>query len=233
MDNLTKEQFCELYDEYEKQEWLDEILSVDEEGNIEYERDENGELVQLTDHFGRPLYDKYTGRPIPKPVFIQEGTRITAERMNYIEEHLCSLYGWKDIHESALEYIMIVLELEGSVSGGQGNFFDAISDLTPKNIALDEFKTELTKGVDKGAAVLTVEGVGSLKVGDEINIYDDKNFETTIVNKAEGNTLTVSELKNSYEAGAFVTRSTVITDRKNKKYKRVPFTVYNVTAREI
>jgi len=222
---------CTLYDDYQKQEWLDEILSVDENGEIEYERDKNGELVQLTDHFGRPLFNKYTGEPIPKPVFLQEGTRITAERMNYIEEHLCSLYGWKEVHESALEYIMIVLELEGSVSGGQGTFFDAISDLTPKGISVDKYSDELQKGISVGATVLEVESIGSLKVGDELNVYDDTNFETVTVQKAEGNTITVTETTNAYEAGSYVKRSTVTTDRKNKKYQAQAFTVYNVTSR--
>lgn len=224
---------CTLYDEYQKQEWLDEILSVDENGDIEYERDENGELVQLTDHFGRPLFNKYTGDPIPKPVFLQEGTRITAERMNYIEEHLCSLYGWKNIHESALEYIMIVLELEGSISGGQGTFFDAISELTPKGIEVDDFSAELTSATKAGATVLPVDNVGSLKVGDELNIYDDKNFESTKVQSVGDSSITVTTLTNAYQAGTYVKRSTVTTDRKNKQYKAVPFTVYDVTSRVV
>ena len=222
---------CELINEYTMQEWLDEIISIDEYGEVEWERDEDGNIVQLTDHFGRPLNDPYTGKPIPKPVFIQEGTRITAERMNHIEKHLCSLYGWKSVHENALEYIMIVLELEGSISGGQGTFFDAISDLTPKGIALDKYHAELTKGANKGATELSVTNVGELKVGDEINIYDDKQFESVAVASAEGNVIKVSAIENTYDAGAYVVRSTVSVDRKNKKYTTDAFTVYDVASR--
>lgn len=222
---------CTLYDDYQKQEWLDEILSVDENGDIEYERDENGELVQLTDHFGRPLFNKYTGDPIPKPVFLQEGTRITAERMNYIEEHLCSLYGWKDIHDNTLEYIMIVLELEGAISGGQGTFFDAISDLTPKGIHVDNYSASLKSGVIAGATILSVDKTEGIKVGDEVNIYDSENFETVKVLSADGEILTVSELTYAYEAGAYVKRSTVKTDRENKKYVVQSYTVYDVSSR--
>lgn len=223
---------CELINEYTMQEWLDEILSIDEQGEIEYERDENGEIVQLTDHVGRPLFNPYTGEPLPKPIFLQEGTRITAERMNHLEKHICSLYGWKDIHSSAIEYIMIILELEGQVEGGQGTFFDAISDLTPKNIALDTTKTTVVGKLTTGATDIKVVSTKGFSIGDEIHIYDSEKYESNkVVAVTDETTLKVSETANNYADGAFVTRSTVKIDRQNKKFATVAFEEFNVTSK--
>jgi len=223
---------CELINEYTMQEWLDEILSIDEKGEIEYERDEQGSIVQLTDHVGRPLFNPYTGDPIPKPIFLQEGTRITAERMNHLEKHICSLYGWKDVHASAIEYIMIILELEGQVEGGQGTFFDAISDLTPKNIALDTTKTTVVGKLTTGATDVKVASTKGFSIGDEIHIYDSEKYEANkIVAATDETTLKVSETINSYADGAFVTRSTVKIDRQNKKFATVAFEEFNVTSK--
>ena len=215
---------CELINEYTMQEWLDEILSIDEQGDI----------VQLTDHVGRPLFNPYTGEPLPKPIFLQEGTRITAERMNHIEKHICSLYGWKDMHASAIEYIMIILELEGQVEGGQGTFFDAISDLTPKNIALDMTKTTIVGKLVVGATDLNVASSKGFAIGDEINIYDSEKYEANkIVSVVDETTIKVSETVNAYADGAFVTRSTVEIDRINKKFAPVAFEEFNVTSKVI
>ena len=223
---------CELINEYTMQEWLDEILSIDEQGNIEYERDEQGNIVQLTDHVGRPLFNPYTGEPLPKPIFLQEGTRITAERMNHLEKHICSLYGWKDMHASAIEYIMIILELEGQVEGGQGTFFDAISDLTPKNIALDMTKTTVVGELTTGATDIKVVSTKGFSIGDEIHIYDSEKYEANkVVAVTDETTLKVSETVNNYADGAFVTRSTVKIDRQNKKFVTVAFEEFNVTSK--
>lgn len=225
---------CELINEYTMQEWLDEILSIDEQGNIEYEHDEQGNIVQLTDHVGRPLFNPYTGEPLPKPIFLQEGTRITAERMNHLEKHICSLYGWKDMHASAIEYIMIILELEGQVEGGQGTFFDAISDLTPKNIALDTTKTTVVGELTTGATDIKVVSTEGFSVGDEIHIYDSEKYESNkVVAVTDETTLKVSETVNNYVDGAFVTRSTVKIDRQNKKFATVAFEEFNVTSKVV
>lgn len=229
---MSKE--CELINEYTMQEWLDEILSIDEQGNIEYEHDEQGNIVQLTDHVGRPLFNPYTGEPLPKPIFLQEGTRITAERMNHIEKHICSLYGWKDMHASAIEYIMIILELEGQVEGGQGTFFDAISDLTPKGIALDTTKTTVVGKLTAGATDIKVVSTKGFSIGDEIHIYDSEKYEANkVVAVTDETTLKVSETINGYADGAFVTRSTVKIDRQNKKFATVAYEEFNVTSRVV
>lgn len=225
-NNLKKA--CEIFDSYDMQEWLDEIVDVDERGNVVYERDDSGNIIYLTDHFGRIMQNPFTGEPIPKAKLLQIGTRVTARRMTHIEKHICSLYGWKDAMMSSIEYIMIMLEIQGSVEGGQGSFFDDIDEMR-KGIVEDDYYTLLTTALDSDATVLSVLDSTKFLVGETIYIYDDEKQEKQVVVGKPNNTqITVNKLKNDYKKDAYISHSSAVIDRKLKQFTAREWATYDV-----
>lgn len=222
---------CEMFDNYKKQEWLDEIVDVDDRGNVVYERDENGDVVYLTDHFGRPLHNPFTGEPIPKVKLLQEGTRITARRMEHFEKHLCSLYGWKNVAFDSIEYLMIMMEIQSQVEGGQGTFFDDIGNLT-KNMVHDDVYTTLSHGADEGDKVLKVADSRLFEVGETLHLYDDEKYTTGVIERKPNNTqIELSDgVGVALKKDAFVSRSSAVVDREEKRLVPREWVTYDISS---
>lgn len=220
---------CDVINTYQPFRWLDDIVMVDPDGSIVYERDDEGNLVQMTNHMGVPMVNPYTGEPIWKVKMLQDGTRFTAERMNQLEQAICSLFAHKDLQAEAIEYIMIILDIEGTVQGGQGNFFDSFDSLTPKDMTWDKRKMIATRPIESEEVITQVDDTSSFKIGDNVFVYDDTNFEKVAVKEVISKTEIKLGQSKVYKKGAFITRSTMLPNRVDSKFDMDSWDTYSTT----
>lgn len=133
-----------------------------------------------------------------------------------------------DLLFSAVNRIMIENELNGKTDGGYG-FFDALDGSTPKNMKLGDTVALIPKATNKGTTTIQAPN-HAFKVGQEVTLFDDENFEDVIIKAVAKDTITTTTaLQNSYKPGAKLVRSTAVFD---KKHNAVPitYTTYDVSS---
>lgn len=147
---------------------------------------------------------------------IQEGTRFTASRANNIEEGIYNLYEYLKDYYDEITKLRIQLEMLGRAPVNNGTFFDPIDeDGNTKALTMLKEMAILQTVTQVGATEITVDDSSVFKVGQEITLIDEENYEDKKILNIEGNKLTISALEKPFKKGARVFRSnTVIRDNR-------------------
>ncbi|RNB91986.1 hypothetical protein EDM56_04330 [Brevibacillus fluminis] len=158
---------------------------------------------------------------------LQEGTKVTAARMNNIEEGIFVMHSQFDQLQRQILRLQAYSDANNRVVGNNGTFVDTFDGMKDVNLKLDMTRTTL---VSHTSTVLTVENTVGFIVGQEITIASLTAYENRVINAINGKTITLtSGLTGTYPAGAIVARSTVEIDTTNKKMKRGSYKTYDVT----
>ena len=187
--------------------WLDEIIEMDENGNIVYERDDEGNVVYLKDHLGRYILDPFTNKPLPKPKYSQEGTTHSAARENHQEQGIDMAHKRLESHENRMLRLEINAEIDGKAPGNSGTFADTF-DGDPVKLQRIVASSTITAAVSVGATSLPVDSVTGFLPFTQVTVFDGTNSEDVMITAVGTNSLTVEALKKAYVKGAKVARST-------------------------
>ena len=186
--------------------WKDQIVEVDEFGQVVYETDEQGNLVYWKDNLGNFVLDPVTKQPIPKPRLLQEGTRHTAARENNQEQGIAKSHERLDGHDNEIMRMRIQLELDGRAPGNSGTFADTF-DGEPNKLIRQTAVAVLTAPRATGTTVLNVDTTDGFKPFTEVTVYDGTNTEDVLITDVTASTITVQPLVNDYVKGARIGRS--------------------------
>lgn len=184
---------------YNPTTWEDEIIDIGDDGAPIPRLNESGQII--TDIFGNTEWET-----------IQEGTRITAERMNNIEKGILNSHKWLVVTENAMKRLQLQLEMTDRVPSGNGTFFDDFSGEPNTRFIKDNARTDLKEAIEAGATVLKVASVTGFKELTEITIFDGTNMEhvqIASINTTENTLTLLTALTNAYVRGAKVCRSSV------------------------
>lgn len=188
--------------------WLDQIIELDENNNTVYERDKEGNLVYWKDRHGNYVLDPITMKPIPKPKFLQEGTKHKAEYENHQEQGIAMAHERLDRHDKRISRIETQLEIDGRVDpDNKGTFFDNFVD-APNKLIRQTASAVITTPVAAGTTVLPVDNVSGFVAFTQVTVYDGTNSEDVLITAIGTNTITVQALAKSYVKGAVIARST-------------------------
>lgn len=184
---------------YDPTIWEDEIVDIGDDGRPIAKMDENGNII--TDIFGNTEWQT-----------IEEGTRITAERMNNIEKGILNSHKWLVVTDNAIKRLQLQLEMTDRVPSSSGAFFDDFSGEPNTRFVKDNTRTDLTEAVNAGATVLKVASVTGFKELTEITIFDGTNMEHVQIASINAETKEITLLNgltSAYVKGAKVCRSSV------------------------
>lgn len=186
--------------------WKDQLVMVDQNNNVIYEKDTDGNIVFWTDQYGNIIIDPVSGKPIPKPRLIQAGTKHKASLENNQEEGILIAHERLDGHDNDILRIKIQLELDGKVPGNSGTFADTFEG-EPTKLDRQKAKAVLKEPVSAGTTTLNVDSTTGLKAFTEVTIYDGTNHENVLITDVTSSTLEVIALQNDYVKGAVIARS--------------------------
>lgn len=184
---------------YDPTIWEDEIVDIGDDGRPIAKMDENGNII--TDIFGNTEWQT-----------IEEGTRITAERMNNIEKGILNSHKWLVVTDNAIKRLQLQLEMTDRVPSSSGAFFDDFSGEPNTRFVKDNTRTDLTEAVNAGATVLKAASVTGFKALQEITIFDGTNMEHVQIASINAETKEITLLNgltSAYVKGAKVCRSSV------------------------
>lgn len=184
---------------YDPTIWEDEIVDIGGDGRPIAKTDENGNII--TDIFGNTEWQT-----------IEEGTRITAERMNNIEKGILNSHKWLVVTENAMKRLQLQLEMTDRAPQNSGAFFDDFSGEPNTRFVKDNTRTDVTEAIEAGGTVLKVASVTGFKELTEITIFDGTNMEhaqIASINTTENTLTLLTALTNAYVKGAKVCRSSV------------------------
>lgn len=183
---------------YDPTIWEDEIVDIGDDGRPIAKMDENGNII--TDIFGNTEWQT-----------IEEGTRITAERMNNIEKGILNSHKWLVVTDNAIKRLQLQLEMTDRAPQNSGAFFDDFSGEPNTRFVKDNTRTDLKEAIEAGGTVLKVASVTGFKELTEITIFDGTNMEHVAISSMDADTNTITllaGLTNAYVKGAKVCRST-------------------------
>lgn len=184
---------------YNPTTWEDEIIDIGDDGAPIPRLNESGQII--TDIFGNTEWET-----------IQEGTRITAERMNNIEKGILNSHKWLVVTENAMKRLQLQLEMTDRVPSSSGAFFDDFSGEPNTRFVKDNTRTDLTEAVEAGTTVLKAASVTGFKELTEITIFDGTNMEHVQIASINAETKEITLLNgltSAYVKGAKVCRSSV------------------------
>ena len=182
---------------YDPTIWEDEIVDIGGDGRPIAKTDENGNII--TDIFGNTEWQT-----------IEEGTRITAERMNNIEKGILNSHKWLVVTENAMKRLQLQLEMTDRAPQNSGAFFDDFSGEPNTRFVKDNTRTDLKEAIEAGGTVLKVASVTGFKELTEITIFDGTNMEHAQIASIDANARTITLLAGlayDYVKGAKVCRS--------------------------
>lgn len=182
---------------YDPTTWEDEIIDVGDDGRPIPKLDELGQI--LTDIFGNTEWET-----------IQEGTRITAKRMNNIEQGILNMYLWALYLSNSIKRLQLQLEMTDRVPSSSGAFFDDFSGTPNTRFIKDNTRTDLIEAIEAGATILKVASTVGFKELTEVTIFDGSNMENGMIatiNTTENTITLLTALTNAYVKGAKVCRS--------------------------
>lgn len=163
---------------------------------------------------------------------IQEGTRFTASRANNIEEGIYNAYEYLKDYYDEITKLKIQIEMLGRAPVNNGTFFDPIDeDGNAKALTMLRESAVSQVALETGATEITVDDSTQFKVGQEITIIDEENYEDKKILNIEGNKLTVTALEKPFKKGAIVMRSNTVI--KNNKLNYGNWGNYNVSVVEV
>lgn len=184
---------------YDPTIWEDEIVDIGDDGRPIAKMDENGNII--TDIFGNTEWQT-----------IEEGTRITAERMNNIEKGILNSHKWLVVTDNAIKRLQLQLEMTDRVPSSSGAFFDDFSGEPNTRFVKDNTRTDLKEAIEAGGTVLKVASVTGFKELTEITIFDGTNMEHVQIASINAETKEITLLNgltSAYVKGAKVCRSSV------------------------
>lgn len=182
---------------YDPTIWEDEIVDIGDDGRPIAKMDENGNII--TDIFGNTEWQT-----------IEEGTRITAERMNNIEKGILNSHKWLVVTDNTIKRLQLQLEMTDRVPSSSGAFFDDFSGEPNTRFVKDNTRTDLTEAVEAGTTVLKAASVTGFKELTEITIFDGTNMEHVQIASINAETKEITLLNgltSAYVKGAKVCRS--------------------------
>lgn len=184
---------------YDPTIWEDEIVDIGDDGRPIAKMDENGNII--TDIFGNTEWQT-----------IEEGTRITAERMNNIEKGILNSHKWLVVTDNTIKRLQLQLEMTDRVPSSSGAFFDDFSGEPNTRFVKDNTRTDLTEAVEAGTTVLKAASVTGFKELTEITIFDGTNMEHVQIASINAETKEITLLNgltSAYVKGTKVCRSSV------------------------
>lgn len=189
--------------------WLDQIIELNEFGEVVYEYDDSGKPIYLTDHFGNYILDPITNKPLQKPRYLQIGTKHSAFRENYQEEGIAKSHERLNGHEDEIMRMKIQLELNDKSPGNSGVFADTFDGEPESNkIIRLTATTDIIQAVSAGTTELPVDSVAGFIPFTEVTVYDGENSEDVLITAIGDGVITVQALVYDYVKGARVARST-------------------------
>ncbi|QDS32539.1 hypothetical protein [Brevibacillus brevis] len=159
---------------------------------------------------------------------IQDGTRITARRLNHIEE------GIKGIDDIVIKMENRILHLHAKITtgdrtaGNNGIFVDTFDGIQDAVIALDKTRTTIKSASGTKVAVASIAGFA---VGQEVTLASVTSQEERTIVEINPVTWIItlnSALTGSYTTNAILARSTVEIDTAAKRMRRGSIDTYSV-----
>lgn len=133
-----------------------------------------------------------------------------------------------DMAFKAIERIMIILELDGKVEDGVAFFF-ALSEQTPRNIKVSDFHHTNDKVSEVSTNTFVVLDAANVKVGMELEIFDDVNNEVLIIENISGKTLTTTPTTKVYKKGSVLCRSNKVLDKTQQAFADLEYKTLDVS----
>lgn len=183
-----------------------------------------------------PNYEKTNWRDhiidIETGNIIQQGTRFNQRRANNIEDGIEFNRNKIIEQERTIARLQTQLDLDGRAPGNNGSFSDTL-DGTANKIEMQTAKSAIKKAVSAGATSIEVEDATGFTVLSQVTVYDGVNREDVLITAIDGNVLTAQALKNSYNKGATIARSTVAVDTTSKNMETGAHITYSVELVEV
>lgn len=205
---------------YELLNWEDRIYKIGVDGKYIPKRDENGQII----------YNKLTG--LPEYETKQTGTRISAKRLNHMDEGIYSAHDYIVELKATIRRMQIQMELDGRVPGNSGTFADVL-DGNSNKISLDKALTDIIEAVAIGTTTLKVASVDGFIPFSQVTIFDDEHSEDIVITEIGTSTIKIQALKNAYKKGAKMARSNVQIDTVNAEMGIGDWQTYNVELVEV
>lgn len=191
--------------------WLDQIIELDQNNDVIYEKDAQGNLVYWKDAHGNYVLDPVTMKPIPKPKFLQEGTKHMAAYENHQEEGILKSHQRLDGHDKDIMRMKVQMELDGRAPGNSGAFIDTFEG-EPNKLVRQTAVADITAAVAAGTTELPVDNVTDFVAFTQVTVYDGANSEDVLITAIGADTITVQALANDYVKGARIARSNAKID---------------------
>ncbi|MGE7916339.1 hypothetical protein [Lysinibacillus xylanilyticus] len=208
-------------EKYERIDFLDHILRIDEKGNF---------IPVIDPDTGKQKIEPVTGLPVWEA--LQEGTRHNQKVMNHLDKNIETNRGHIISLEAKIRRMLIQMELDGRVPGNSGTFADPLDGSTNK-IVLDKAITDIIKTVAIGTTTLNVASVDGFIPFTQVTIFDNVHSEDVVITEVGTNTIKVQALINNYKKGAKVARSNVVIDTVNAEMGVGDWQTYSVDLVEV
>lgn len=208
-------------EKYERINFLDHILRIDEKGNF---------IPVIDPKTGTQKIEPVTGLPVWEA--LQEGTRHNQKVMNHLDKNIEFNRNNLISLEATIRRIQIQLELDGRVPGNSGTFADPLDGSTNK-IVLDKVSTDIIESVEKGTTVIKVANVDGFTAFTQVTIYDDVHSEDVVIMEVGKDFIKVQALTNNYKKGAKVARTNVLIDTANSEMGIGDWQTYKVDLVEV
>lgn len=160
---------------------------------------------------------------------IQEGTRITAHRLNHVEEGIKGVDDRTISIENQILHLMAKIATNDRTAGSSGIFIDTFDGIADVIGSLDTTKATI-KSVS--GTNVTVSSVAGFTVGQEITLASIANQESRTITAINTTTNVItlnSAPTNTYPAGSLLARSTVEINTKAKRMRRGGIDTFSVT----
>lgn len=203
--------------------WRDRIWKIGPDGMLIPKRDENGDIL-LNPLSGQPKYKT-----------IEDGTRVTAKRLNHMDEGIYNAHEFIVELARLIRRMQIQMELDGRVPSNSGSFADTF-DGTATRLALLTASTDVITPVTAGSDVeISVASTEDFTPMTYATIYDADSYEHVLITAVDtdANTITVQTLTSDYTKGAKIARSTAGIDTDNQTMVVAPFVTYQVELVEV
>lgn len=133
-----------------------------------------------------------------------------------------------DMAFKAIERIMIILELDGKVEDGVAFFF-SLSEQTPRNMRVSDFFHINERQLEVSNASFAVADTSNVKVGMELEIFDDTNNEVLVIKSISGKTLTTTPTTKFYKKGSVLCRSNKTLDKTQQAFVDLEYKTIDVS----
>lgn len=181
---------------------------------------ETYELLKWTDD----IIDHVAG------IILEEGMPVNARNLNHMDKGIGDAHTFLSELQSAIKRLQVQMELDGRVPGANGTFSDTLDGT---KTTLDTTKSATKTAVSVGAMSIEAEDATGFTALSQVTIYDGTKREDVLITAIEGNILTVQALKNSYNKGATIARSTVAVDTTSKNMETGAHITYSVELTEV